>query len=150
MTPYADYAYYLGAYLGSSIGEEGFPRLALRASQYLDYYTQGRAREHPCLPQLKMACCALAEQYQAIEGAGKLAGQAIRKALDASEPEVKSRTVGPLSETYESGGESAAQAAALEKEARDVLVATAREYLAGTGLLYRGRGRCGCACSPTL
>ena len=55
---YADYAYYTTAYLGTTIGEADFPRLSLRASSYLDYYTQGRAGENPDLDALKMACCA--------------------------------------------------------------------------------------------
>ena len=53
---YADYDYYKTAYLGTAIAESDFPRLALRASSFLDYYTQGRAGENPSLDALKMDC----------------------------------------------------------------------------------------------
>lgn len=46
---YADYAYYTTAYLGTTIGEADFPRLSLRASSYLDYYTQGGRGKTPIL-----------------------------------------------------------------------------------------------------
>ena len=39
MMPYADYNYYTGTFLGDAIAEANFPRLALRASDFLDYYT---------------------------------------------------------------------------------------------------------------
>ena len=39
---YADYTYYAGIYMGS-VSEEDFPRLAVRASSFLDYYTMGKA-----------------------------------------------------------------------------------------------------------
>ena len=43
---YADYEYYTTAYLGTAIKEDDFPRLSLRASSFLDYYTQGRAAQN--------------------------------------------------------------------------------------------------------
>ena len=66
---YADFEFYTIKYMGSSINEMDFPRLSLRASSFLDYYTLGRASQNPDLEALKMACCALAEQYQIIEQA---------------------------------------------------------------------------------
>lgn len=66
---YADYRYYITTYLGTAIQEADFPRLSLRASSFLDYYTQGRAARNAGLDALKMACCAVAEQYQAIDAA---------------------------------------------------------------------------------
>ena len=70
---YADYRYYITTYLGTAIQEADFPRLSLRASSFLDYYTQGRAARNDGLDALKMACCAIAEQYQAIDAAQALA-----------------------------------------------------------------------------
>ena len=66
---YADYRYYITTYLGTAIQEADFPRLSLRASSFLDYYTQGRAARNAGLDALKMACCAVAEQYQALSSA---------------------------------------------------------------------------------
>lgn len=145
---YADYEYYTATYLGTAIEEADFPRLSLRASGYLDYITQGRAAKNAGLDALKMACCALAEQYQAIEAAQALAQKSLDASLSSQGAEVKSQTVGSWSKTYQSGGESAASAAAAASSAQAVLAAVARQYLGTTGLLYRGRG-CGCGYVPT-
>lgn len=66
---YVDYGYYTTTYLGTAIMASDFPRLSLRASSFLDYYTQGRAAQNKDLDAVKMACCAVAEQYQAIDTA---------------------------------------------------------------------------------
>ena len=141
---YADYEYYTTTYLGTAIKEDDFPRLSLRASSFLDYYTLGKAAKHPELDALKMACCALAEQYQTIETAKTLAQKALSASLESSEfGELQSQTVGSWSKSYRSGGDSAQQALSSVQTAQAALGALAQQYLSGTGLLYRGRG-CGC------
>lgn len=147
---YADYAYYTTAYLGTTISEADFPRLSLRASSYLDYYTQGRAGENPDLDALKMACCAVAEQMQLADIAQETAAKSLSASLSsAGSGELQSQSVGSWSKTYRSGGESAQQALTAAQTAKAALASAANQYLAGTGLLYRG-GACKCPCSPTL
>ena len=51
---YADYEYYTTTYLGTAIQEADFPRLSLRASSFLDYYTQSRAVQNKNLDALKI------------------------------------------------------------------------------------------------
>ncbi len=143
---YADFPYYRDTYLGNAIQEGDFPRLALRASGFLDYYTQGRAEKSAGMEAVKMACCALAEQYQAIDGAQRLSMKAISASQADDGAELQSQTVGPFSKTYRSGGESAAAALGAGSLAQSQLGSVARQYLAHTGLLYRGRRR---PCSPT-
>lgn len=148
---YADYEYYTTTYLGTAISEADFPRMALRASSFLDYYTQGRAAQNADLDALKMACCAVAEQYQYIDIAQALAQKSLTSSLESSESgELQSQTVGSWSKTYRSGGESAAQAATAAASARSLLSAAAAQYLAGTGLLYRGGGCCVPTCCDAL
>lgn len=143
---YADYEYYTTTYLGTAIKEDDFPRLSLRASSFLDYYTQGRAAQNPDLDALKMACCAIAEQYQYIDVAQALAQKSVSSAFESGESgELQSQTVGSWSKTYRSGGDSAQQALSSIQSAKAALGAVAQQYLAGTGLLYRGRG---CSCVP--
>lgn len=137
---YADYEFYVSTYLGTAIQEADFPRLALRASSFLDYYTQGRAGENAELDALKMACCAVAEEYQTIETAKALAKKALSASLSTEGGELQSQSVGSWSKTYRSAGESAEQAAASAAGAQSALSSAANQYLAGTGLLYRGRG----------
>lgn len=141
---YADYQYYKNTYLGTAIQETDFPCLALRASSFLDYYTQGRAAQNSDLDALKMACCAVAEQYQYIDTAQALAQKSLSASLE-SDGELQSQTVGSWSKTYRSGGDSAQRALSSVQTAQAALGALAQQYLAGTGLLYRGRG---CCCVP--
>ena len=114
----------------------------MRASSFLDYYTQGRAAQNVDLDALKMACCAVAEQYQYVDTAQSLAQKSLTASLE-TDGELQSQTVGSWSKTYRSGGETAQQAATAAQTAQASLSAAAMQYLAGTGLLYRGRG-CGC------
>lgn len=145
MMAYADYEYYTTTYLGTAIKEADFPRLSLRASSFLDYYTQGRAARNAKLDALKMCCCAIAEQYQYIDIAKALAQKSLTSSLE-SNGELQSQTVGSWSKTYRSGGDSAQQALSSVQTAQATLAAIAQQYLAGTGLLYRGRG---CPCVPS-
>jgi len=139
---YADYDFYKNEYFGASIEEADFPRLALRGSQYIDYITQGRAQARPQLETVKMACCALAEQYQVIEMTQKLARKSLGNALASSEGELSSQSVGDWSQSYLSGGDSAQAAANAAAAAQSGLAEIAQRYLGLTGLLYRGIGRC--------
>lgn len=141
---YADYEYYTTTYLGTAIKGDDFPRLSLRASTFLDYYTQGRAAKNSDLDALKMACCAVAEQYQYIDTAQALAQKSLSASLE-SDGELQSQTVGSWSKTYRSGGESAQQALSSTQSAQAALASIAQQYLGATGLLYRGRG---CFCVP--
>lgn len=124
---YADYNFYVTSFLGSSIREEDFPRLALRASQFIDYYTLGKSRNFPELEDIKMACCAIAEKYQIVE-------MAQRSAVKRLHEDVKSESVGSYSVSYQTANEKAQAVSNAQSE----VAATARQYLVGTGLLYRG------------
>lgn len=143
---YADYTYYSGNYMGT-VSEEDFPRLAVRASSFLDYYTLNKAEDNADLDAVKMCCCALVDKYAVIEAAQALAVKNLANAA-ANDAEVKSETVGSYSRTLATGGESALAALNATDGAKKLLAETCREYLAHTGLLYRGGG---CACTlPTL
>ena len=76
---YADYAYYAGIYVGS-VSEEDFSRLAVRASSFLDYYTQNRAKDNAELDAVKMCCCALIDQYALLDAAQKAATKSLANA----------------------------------------------------------------------
>lgn len=141
---YADYTYYAGIYMGS-VSEEDFPRLAVRASSFLDYYTMGKAAAAADTDPVKMCCCALVDKYAIIETAQALATKSVSA---AGTSEVKSETVGGYSRTLSTGGESANAALSTMEEAKKTLSGVCVEYLAYTGLLYRGRG-CGCCTPPT-
>jgi hypothetical protein len=134
---YADFDFYQNDYFGQTIQESDFPRLALRASAFLDYYTQGRAEAHADLPALKMACCELAEQYAVIDAANAAATKAASETMEGG-AEVQSESVGSWSKSYRSGGSTATEALTVAQNAKSALADIARRHLAGTGLLYRG------------
>lgn len=138
---YADYTYYAGTYMGA-VSEGDFPRLAVRASSFLDYYTRSKAADNADLDAVKMCCCALVDKYAVIEAAQALARQNLANAA-AGDAEIKSETVGGYSRTIATGGESALSALNATDGAKKLLAAVCSEYLANTGLLYRG----GCSCT---
>ena len=131
---YASYEFYSYVYFGKSIEPSDFPRLALRASSYLDWCTAGRAAKHADLEAVKMACCAIAEAYQTIDAARSSASKSLSASVGDS-GELQSQTVGSWSKTYRSGGSSAKDALNAAESAQGVLMETAKMYLAGTGLL---------------
>lgn len=133
---YADLNDYYGSYMGH-VKETEFQRLVIRASAYLDYYTQGKVKHAKDLDAVKMCCCALVDQYALIETARKLANKGLTDALKA-DVEAKSETVGDVSRTLSTGGETAVSALSTSESANKMLADTCREYLAHTGLLYRG------------
>lgn len=132
---YADYTYYSGTYMGT-VSEEDFPRLAVRASSYLDYYTRDKAKDNAELDAVKMCCCALVDVYKLIETAKELANKDMTAGL--SSDAIQSETVGGYSRTMRSGGEGASTSLQAGLDAKKQLAATAMEYLVNTGLLYRG------------
>ena len=144
---YADYEFYSGCYYGN-VNEEDFQRLAVRASSFLDYYTQNRVKNCADLHEVKMACCALVDKYKIIEVAQELAQKNLTAGLASDSGELQSETVGGYSRTFRSGGDSSVSAMKAADDLKETLAATVREYLAHTGLLYRGR--CFSCTLPTL
>lgn len=141
---YADYTYYARIYMGS-VSEEDFLRLAVRASSFLDYYTQNRAKDNAELDAVKMCCCALIDQYALLDAAQKAATKSL---ANAGDPETKSESVGSYSRTLTTGGEAAKSVLDAVSTSKQMLANLCNEYLAHTGLLYRG-GDCKCTL-PTL
>ena len=110
---YADYDYYSNVYLGTAISSDDFPRLAMRASAFLDYATMGRVAKHADLDAVKMACCAVEDDCQTIETAKALANKSLTASLESASEgagELQSQTVGSWSKSYRSGGSSASEA----------------------------------------
>lgn len=136
---YADYDFYANEYFGEAISEAAFPALARKGSLYIDYITRGRAEARADLEAVKLCCCELAEQYQAIEAARELARKSL--AAGAAEgAEVQSETVDSWSRSYRAGGDSAQAASQAEAQGKAALSAIAQRHLARTGLLSRAGG----------
>lgn len=139
-----DYYFYTDFYAGGLIPPEAFDRVIKRAEDFVDYYTGGKAAKTTDAATeraVKMACCAVAEQYYIADTAKQAAAQSLKAASAGGE--IQSETVGSYSVTRRSGGDSAKAMLAAAAETRTAAAEAARQYLAGTGLLYRGGcGRC--------
>lgn len=130
---YADYDFYTSEFFGDTVPEERFDRCASLASDFIDYFTMGRAANNAELPAVKKCCCALAEQYHDID--------AVKKAAAAKVTEdgiIASESVGSHSRSFRNGAEGAQAVTAAEAELANI----ARRYLLPTGLLYRGIRGC--------
>ena len=140
MMAYADYTYYTDSFLGTAIAAADFPRLALRASDFLDYYTLGKAEgatDEKTVDALAKACCAIAEEMQSDAQAKAVAAKAASAALAATGGEVKSETVGSWSQSYTTSADYA-KSSTSNADAKAAYAGIAQEYLVNTGLLYRG------------
>lgn len=132
---YADFDYYQEKYLGQMIDEEGFPRLALRASARIDRMTRYRAEnyilEKPEDTRLKDACCAVAEVLFAAE---KAAGYG---AVEDGRT-VRSESNDGYSVSYEAPRDMLGVEA--QEGMESACRAAARDHLQATRLLYAGVG----------
>ena len=117
---YADYTFYSTVFLGNKVTATDFPRVALRASEYIDVQTFNRLIEDPTLvdDNVRKACCALAEIIDQYE-----------KSAAGGAQVVKSEHVGDYSVEYASN-----QVQSYDKKRYSLMA----RYLAHTGLLYRG------------
>lgn len=139
---YADYEFYTNSFFGKDIEQADFPRFASRASDFIDYYTRGKAEkvtDDKTQVALAKACCAIAEAMQTDATNKAIAAKSQAAALSASTGEIKSETVGSWSASYTTAADYTAQSAKGAQAAINALYAAiAFEYLANTGLLYRG------------
>lgn len=139
-----DYYFYTDHFAGGLIPPDAFDRVIKKAENFVDYYTSGKAAkttDAATEKAIKMACCAVAEQFFVADTAKQAAAQSL-SAVSAG-GEIQSETVGSYSVTRRSGGESAKAMLSAATEAKTAAAEAARQYLSGTGLLYRGGcGRC--------
>lgn len=127
---YATYEFYKDTY-GGAVSEEDFPRMVIKASAYLDYYTMGKVKMVSDSESVKVACCALVDKYFEIEF---MSTAAQKNASDVASAGKKSESVGSYSVTYQTADELKA----MEQNLKAELAEICRIYLAGTNLLYRG------------
>jgi hypothetical protein len=119
-TAYVTYTYYTTTYLGTAIASADFARLALRASASINSMTFGRAADETDLTiidNIKMACCAVAEEIQRQEA--------------SPDDAIQSESIGANSVTY-----AATSSKLLTNEAKREKAA--KEYLGNTGLMFKG------------
>lgn len=116
---YVTYAVYVNEFKGSIVSADNFDYFAERASDFLDLITFNRLKNKDYSEYMKViqnCCCALAEIIYRYEQSGNSDG-------------IASETIGSYSVKY---------AEESEKKHSAKMISTARQYLAHTGLMYRG------------
>jgi len=124
-TPYADYAYYTGTYLGTAVSSSDFSVLVARASTALDRLTFGRARpvvtedtDEETIDAIKMATCAMVDELNLASISGTGGG-------------VTSESVGGYSVSYAAGAPATLTTLNKMRQA-------AAAYLESSGLMFPG------------
>lgn len=122
---YATYDYYAEEFGGRAISETEFPRLARKASAYIDQFTFGRINEGnvSTFPSLPACVCDMAETiFHASNESGL-------------KRELKSESTDGYSATYVSEGTDGETA---EKRLEKKIYTIAKLYLINTDLMYCG------------
>lgn len=105
---YADYEFYTTSYFGSAVPETDFPRLAERASDFVDTMTfdrlvDGLPKDERSQKRIKKAVCSLAELMYQIELAEKNAiNQASASVTDMNSGDISTGIVTSVSSGSES------------------------------------------------
>lgn len=135
MAAYVEYDYYKEVFGGVAIPSDLFKSHALRASREVDKITlyriqnAGNPNGYEVDGKVKNAVCAVADVLFKQDEADKLTGGGA-----ISSETVKSHTVSFKTQTAEER----------ERQSKKEIQNAARDFLATTGLLYRGAGRmCG-------
>lgn len=161
---YADFEFYATTYHGNVVPEADFPRIADRASDFLDVITfdrlaDGLPSDERAATKVQKAVCAVAEKLYELELAEKqanaaaLAGASSGTSGGATSGVIASRSAGSESISYASLSDTASgaknwsavyQAAGNPQETNKILESAARMYLTGVkdnngvNLLYAG------------
>ena len=137
----ASFEFYKSVYRGGIDNEDDFTLYKRRAEEYISNLTAGKADPYlfcGCKSEeeeldkkvqhkVDLAVCAVADQYIAVDAGRK----SVINSFAVNDGFIASESVGSHSRTYRSGYDVA-------KEAESSLYSAAANYLAWTGLLYRG------------
>jgi hypothetical protein len=123
MTNYADIAYYTGTYKGAVIDTASFDLYARKATQIIKQHTSGRVNENNIQDEIKMCCCELAEFLYKKANADN--------DTEATLKGLTSETTGGHSASYET-------IESREQAHNNIIKGIIYNWLAITGLLYRG------------
>mgnify|MGYP002768724989 CR=1 FL=1 len=140
---YADYEFYTTSYFGSVVPETDFPRLAERASDFVDLMTSDRLVDG--LPtnersqkRIKKAVCSLAELMYQIELAEKNAiNQATANLTDTNVGSISSGTVTSVSSGSESISYATPQQVGASAKEWSAVYAAAGDVQKTNDLLYK-------------
>ncbi len=136
MLELVDYEYYKETYEGSSIPESSFKKMAIKASEKLNYYTQDRISEDNIADKIRNTTCEIAELL--------FEQESLKEKLinyDETNKEVASETLGPRSISYVNKSSQQANLIKSKEELEKDIYKICYQSLVHTGLMYRGFNR---------
>lgn len=133
MLELVDYKYYKETYGGSSIPESSFKKIAIKASEKINYYTQDRINEDNITDKIRNTTCEIAELL--------FEQESLKEKLinyDETNKEVASETLGPRSVSYVNKSSQQANLIKSKEELEKDIYKICYQSLVHTGLMYRG------------
>ncbi len=128
-----DFTYYTEVFEGTAINEENFNHYSKKAERFVNYATCNQAHKTSgtVLETVKECICEIAEQYQIMEKLEK-------QSLGEGDKVISSESVGSWSVSYDTPAKTDVNTSEYTTEKNKRLYSIVKEYLAFTGLLYRG------------
>lgn len=136
MLELVDYKYYKEIYEGSSIPESSFKKIAIKASEKVNYYTQDRINKDNITDKIRNTTCEIAELL--------FEQESLKEKLinyDESTKEIASETLGPRSVSYVNKSSQQANLIKSKEELEKDIYKICYQSLVHTGLMYRGVSR---------
>lgn len=132
LTELIDYEYYKGIYEGSSIPESSFKKVAIKASEKVNYYTQDRINKDNITDKIRNTACEIAELLFEQES---LKEKIIN--YDEKTKEIASETLGPRSVSYVNKSSQQANLIKSKEELEREIYKICYQSLVHTGLMNR-------------
>lgn len=129
-----DFDYYKNVFCGNAIKQEDFDQFSRKAERFVAYATVNKAilTSGEVLNSVKDCICELAECYASFDKMEK-------QALGEGEKVISSESVGTWSASYDTSAQRTGTDIATDVTQRNKkLYSIVKEYLASTGLLYKG------------
>lgn len=133
MLELVDYEYYQSAYEGSSIPESSFKKLAIKASEKINYYTQNRINKDNTTDIIRNTTCQIAELI--------FEQECLKEKIvnyDETNKEIASETLGPRSISYVNKSSQQSNLIMSSDELEKEIYKICYQSLVHTGLMYRG------------
>lgn len=135
MADLTTYQFYTGTYYGDSVSETDFPKWLSRATDELNFLTNGNITEDAQTEfstEIQKAVCVLVDVLYKVDTLGKAADSG------TDESNIKSKTSGSESVTYGAIDSAYKKAVSDVKAKRSLEWDAILPYLSNTGLLYWG------------
>ena len=136
---YTSYEFYKNEYFGDDIADADFLKYELKARMKLNYLTEKRITAEILADEtmnhlIQMSVCAIADELYKVDKTADMTGTT----ENGEGKIIKSKSSGSESISYDTGSDVYTKMVGNTGEINMACLMCAKEYLSGTGLLYRG------------